>query len=158
MRSEDLSGAPVDFELLEFDDDFALLDGVPFTGIVQSQFPDGALEYSGRYRDGLPEGLNESWYPNGQIFNRWIAIRGAGSSETWTWYPDGTPRSYRRYGASGFPIELRSWDANGGAIDPVSQPSANRADVLADLFERAVGLKLGFTQDGATDAESGDSS
>ena len=158
MPSDDLSGAPVDIELLEFDDDLALLDGIPFTGIVRSQFPDGMLEYSGRYRDGLREGLNERWYPNGQIFNRGIAIRGAGSSETWTWYPDGTLRSDRRNGDRGFPSDLRSWDANGDEIDPASQPETNRADVLGELFDRAVRLKTAVKRDGATDAESGDAS
>ena len=131
----------IDVELLEFDDDLASLNGMPYTGLVISTYADGCRESLGQYLNGLPHGLNEEWYPNGALFQRWIAIRGAGSSESWTWYPDGTQRSYRRNGADGMPVELRGWNEKGVQIDAADVPPTNRADVLSALFARAIELK-----------------
>ena len=139
--SDDQAGKRVDFDLLEFDDDLALLSGVPFTGIAVSHYPDATLECECRYHDGLPQGLNQLWYPNGTLLRRWIAIRGAGSSESWTWYPDGSARSYRQEVGPGLPPALKAWNEAGEEIDPVSQPPVNRADVMAALFEWAMDLK-----------------
>ena len=141
MSTDEQPSDAVDIELLEFDDDLASLNGTPYTGRVMSTYPDGCRESLGWYQDGLPHGLNEQWYPNGALFNRWIAIKGAGSSEAWTWYPDGTQRSYRRNGPDGMPVELRGWDENGVEIDAADVPPTNRADVLSALFARAMELK-----------------
>ncbi|HSG56008.1 MAG TPA: hypothetical protein VLA45_11165, partial [Paracoccaceae bacterium] len=102
----------------------------------------GALEFEHIYRDGLPEGLQQDWYPNGQLLARWIAVRGRGSSEYWTWYPEGQLRSYRRYGADGLPVEKGSWDEGGDEIDPKSQPEIDQTSVMGDLLARAEALKV----------------
>ncbi len=60
----------IDHDGLERDDDLACLDGQPFTSIVFSLHPDGRTASEGRYSAGLPEGLQEEWYPGGQIFQR----------------------------------------------------------------------------------------
>ena len=139
--SEDPSRAPVDIERFDFDDDLALLDGIPFTGTMQSTYPDGTLEFLGRYRDGLPEGLNEEWYPNGQLFKRWIAVRGNGVSESWEWYPIGIQRSYRKYDENRLLVERRAWDTTGAEVDPAQQLQINQGNVLIELFDQAKSLK-----------------
>ena len=141
MPSEEMPEATVDIEQLEFDEDLALLGGVPYSGIVRSEYEDGTLEFLGRYRDGLPEGLNEEWYPNGQLFQRRIAVRGNGVSESWEWYPTGIQRSYRKYDENRFLSERRAWDSTGAEIDPSQQSPINRADVLTELFDQAMALK-----------------
>ena len=109
----------IDYDELELDDQLALLNGMPFTGVVTSRYPDGALESEGRYREGLPEGEQRRWYPDGQLERRWIAIRGKGSSEEWSWRPDGRPRSHRR-NEGWRPVELEAWDEAGRPIDYAS--------------------------------------
>ncbi len=111
------AGEPrIDYDQLELDDQLALFDGTPFTGVVVSHYPDGALESEGRYLDGLPQGEQRQWYSNGQLERRWIAIRGKGSSEEWTWRPDGRPRSHRR-NEGWRAIELEAWDETGRPMD-----------------------------------------
>lgn len=139
--SDDPADKRVDLDLLVFDDQLALLSGVRFTGVAVSRYPDGTFECEHRYQDGLPLGLNQQWYRNGALFRRWIAVRGAGSSESWTWYPDGSPRSYRRAAGHGLQPTSKAWNEVGEEIDPASQPPVNRADVMATLFEWAMDIK-----------------
>jgi hypothetical protein len=141
MPFEQIPEAPVDIGRLEFDEDLALLEGVPFNGIIRSEYEDGTLGFLGRYRDGLPEGLNEEWYPNGQLFHRWLAVWGNGVSEAWVWYPNGILRSYRKYGENRSPLERRAWDSTGAELDPSQLLPINRADVLTELFDHAMALK-----------------
>lgn len=102
----------VDYDDVEFDDQLAIVDGLPFTGVVYGLDPDGRLQSESRYRDGLPEGLAEEWYPDGRIERRWIAVRGRGSAEMWEWHPNGRLRSYRR-NVDQFPVEVKTWDEDG---------------------------------------------
>lgn len=125
----------VNNDSLEFDDQLALLGSVPFTGIAYSDYPDGKLAFQRSYREGLPEGLQEEWYPSGKLFQRWIAVRGNGSSESWTWYPDGIQRSYRQKRDGRILISL-AWDEIGRPIDPTVLPPDNALSTLRDLFRR----------------------
>ena len=38
----------------------------PFTGFVYSSYPNGQLEYKGKYKDGKPNGNLIYWHDNGQ--------------------------------------------------------------------------------------------
>jgi antitoxin component YwqK of YwqJK toxin-antitoxin module len=88
----------VEFETVEFDDDFARVAGVPFTGVVVTLHPNGQ-KGEGIYRDGLPDGPQREWYSNGQLKREWIAIRSHGSSKITEWYESGQMkrRSYARF-------------------------------------------------------------
>ena len=108
--------ARVDYDDLEFDDQLALLGGVPFTGIVFSLHANGELESESRYVDGLPDGLQEEWYPDGKLARRNIAVRGQGSSESWSWHGNGVLRSHRR-NVDRMPVEVRAWDDRGRPAD-----------------------------------------
>ena len=117
MPSELRQRDRVDYDDLELDDQLASLDGVPFTGTVFSLHRDGSLESESSYVDGLPDGIAEEWFPGGQLARRNIAVRGRGSSESWSWHPNGTMRSYRR-DVDQRPVEVRAWDERGGPVDP----------------------------------------
>lgn len=117
MPSDTMMPARIDYDELELDDQLASLDGVPYTGIVYSRRGDGSIESEGAYRDGLPDGIQEERYPDGSIERRWIAVRGQGSREAWSWYRNGQMRSHRRNGDGG-PAEVRAWDQEGNPIDP----------------------------------------
>ena len=119
MSADDVSGARVNYDDLDFDDQLALRDGVPFTGIVFSEHVDGSLETEGHYREGLPDGLQQYWYRGGQIERRWIAVRGHGASEGRTWYRNGQLRSVKRYEVQRL-VEAAAWNEAGEPIDPAS--------------------------------------
>lgn len=108
--------ARVNYDDLELDDELALLDGKPFTGIVYAERPDGSLESEGNYVEGLPDGLQESWYAGGQIAGRFWAVRGNGASEVRTWYRNGQARSVERFADLRL-VEAQAWDEAGRAID-----------------------------------------
>ena len=108
--------ARVNYDDLEFDDQLALLNGVPFTGIVFSLYTDGKLESESRYAAGLPDGLQEEWYADGKLARRNIAVRGKGSSESWSWHANGVLRSHRR-NVDLMPVEVRAWDERGRPAD-----------------------------------------
>ncbi|TRW18248.1 toxin-antitoxin system YwqK family antitoxin [Glacieibacterium frigidum] len=114
MLTDEVQVARADYDDLEFDDDLALLNGVPFTGIVFSMHPNGRLEAETRYTDGLPDGLSEWFYPDGRLESRNIAVRGRGSSESWNWHPNGVLAEYRR-DENQRPVELRKWNEQGVA-------------------------------------------
>lgn len=116
MRSDVQDLPRADYDDIELDDDLASLNGVPFTGIVYSTFPDGRLESEANYVEGLPHGLREVYYPDGQLKSRNIAVHGKGSSESWKWHPNGMMAAYRR-NVDLRPVELRHWDENGVPIE-----------------------------------------
>lgn len=90
---------------LEFDDQLALRHGVPFTGIAFSVHYGGNVEFQGNYVEGLPDGLQEEWYSDGQLAGRAIAVRGRGSSESWRWHPNDVQAQCRR-NVDQRPVEL----------------------------------------------------
>jgi antitoxin component YwqK of YwqJK toxin-antitoxin module len=103
------------YDDIDFDDDLAIVDGKAFTGIIFDMHSNGQIECKLNYRDGLPEGLQHTWYPNGQLEAQWFAIWGQGSSESQEWYPDGSPKSFRR-NVDLFPVELKKWNEHGNLI------------------------------------------
>jgi antitoxin component YwqK of YwqJK toxin-antitoxin module len=107
----------VNFDDLELDDELALLNGMPFTGIVFSERGDGSLESETCYVDGLPDGLELEWHPAGQLAKRAMAVRGNGLSVAETWYPSGARRSVKRYIDRRL-TEAEAWDEDGRPIDP----------------------------------------
>lgn len=114
----------VDYDDLELDDELALLDGTPFTGIVYSERPDGTLESESNYVDGLPDGLQQEWHPNGVLAQRAIAVRGNGSSEVHTWHANGQPRSVKRYVDRRL-ADAQACDEAGRPIDPATLGEGN---------------------------------
>jgi antitoxin component YwqK of YwqJK toxin-antitoxin module len=103
----------VEYDDIEFDDDLALFNEQPFTGIVYEYYDIGQLAYEGFYDEGLPQGLQQDWYRNGQMEGKAYAIRGQGTSESWHWYENGIQKSYRKNDRNGFWVELKEWDEEG---------------------------------------------
>lgn len=101
-----------------------------------SHYPKGRLESACHYTAGLPEALQEEWYPNGRMFHRGIAVRGNGVSEAWTWYCNGQMGTHSRY-VDNRQAEVEAWDATGRTVDLVSLPPINDTAELRRLFEGA---------------------
>lgn len=100
------------YDDVEFHDQQALVNAQPFTGIIFWLHPDGTLAGERAYRDGLPEGEQLSWYANGQLRSRAVAVWNRGSSEASEWYENGQPKSFRR-DVNGQWVELKKWDDEG---------------------------------------------
>jgi antitoxin component YwqK of YwqJK toxin-antitoxin module len=102
----------VNYDDLEFDDQQALLDGIPFTGLVFSVYQGGALESERLYRDGLPEGLQQSFYLDGSLKKKSFAVWSRGSTEVFEYYQNGVLKSYRRY-VDQISVEEKAWNPDG---------------------------------------------
>jgi len=111
MSNNDLPRA--NYDDLEFDDQQALLNDVPFTGIVYAVHENGQLEMEYNYVDGLPSGLQREWHPNGQLGKESYAIRGNGSTWRRNWYPDGQLEEERHAIVGQSSIWSRKWYPNG---------------------------------------------
>lgn len=100
----------------DFDDQLALVDDVPFTGILFSTYADGSPETELSYSDGLPDGLCRYWYPDGQLERRWVAVRGRGASRSEEWHRNGQPKRLRINDADNNPVEIHEWDERGQLV------------------------------------------
>jgi antitoxin component YwqK of YwqJK toxin-antitoxin module len=100
---------------IDYDDDLVLVEGKALTGILFNMHSNGQIECELNYRDGLPEGIQQIWYANGQLAAQWIAIWGMGSSESHEWYANGSPKSIRR-NINLWIVELKEWDEYGKSI------------------------------------------
>ena len=102
----------VNIDDVEFDDQLALVNDVPFTGLVFVMCTNGQLEAEYNYVEGLPSGIQRTWYPDGNLMEEWSAIRGRGSAWTREWYQEGTMKSERIY-ENGALVRVREWGEDG---------------------------------------------
>ena len=78
---------------LEFREERWLDHGRPFTGMLADHYAGGELKSRCAISNGLPEGLSEGWYTNGQkqIEERFVA--GISDGQRLKWYPSGAKLS-----------------------------------------------------------------
>lgn len=117
--SSDPSELPVSrilFDRLEYDDELALLNGEPFSGIVYSEYDNGMLELEFNYVEGLPSGLQKQWFRNGQIERVSMARRGNGSSRIEYWHENGVKKIERTSDENNILTYYREWDEEGNLI------------------------------------------
>ncbi len=111
----------VNYDDVEYDDQQALLDGAPYTGIVYAKYLGGKLESELNYGDGLPEGWQQDFYPDGSLQKKWFAIWARGSSEIFEYYNNGKPKSYIRC-VDQIRAEEKHWNENGDLITAQLSP------------------------------------
>ena len=109
--SRDLPRAQYDD--IEFDDQLALLEGAPFTGVIYANHPDGGLELEYNYAEGLPSGIQRQWYRGGQLEKEWDAVRGKGSVWSRQWHPNGVLKYERINDENGLASRIREWSEDG---------------------------------------------
>jgi len=108
----DRISARVEYDKIEFDDQLALCDGKPFSGVIFADYPSGQTEILYRYERGLPSGLQQRWYSNGQLEEEWEAVRGSGALWSKKWYENGQMQSERVNDANGT-IRIMTWSESG---------------------------------------------
>src|SRR5947209_5600931 len=97
---------------LDFDEDLALYEGRPFTGIAECSNANESLLRQAYYRDGFEEGTCRDWYPNGQIKLEWFAVRGTIHGKSTEWHDNGAPKSVASY-IHGVEISYEEWSPSG---------------------------------------------
>jgi antitoxin component YwqK of YwqJK toxin-antitoxin module len=111
----DADATRVPYDAVEFDDQRALLNGVPFSGILYADYSDGTPEAVYQYVEGLPAGLQRRWHSNGQTQAEWEAIRGRGSAWSREWHPNGSLKC-ERINEDGRPVIVREWSEEGDLL------------------------------------------
>lgn len=113
-------------DALDFEDQEALLNGMPFSGIAYETFVDSPhfLRRALTYCNGFAHGLCKQWYNSGQLQIRWTAHQGAAHGEYTEWYPDGTVKIIANY-IHGVEISITEYDQQGEvslrrSLDPSS--------------------------------------
>ncbi|OIN61088.1 hypothetical protein BLX24_03200 [Arsenicibacter rosenii] len=66
--------------------------GVPFTGIVVSRFPSGAIQSKAAYAVGEPDGISQQWYENGRTAEIRYYHKGRKTGHHLAWWPNGKRR------------------------------------------------------------------
>jgi antitoxin component YwqK of YwqJK toxin-antitoxin module len=115
-------------ELLDYDDDQSLHEGLPFTGIGYLEYPDRSLKKESIYVDGYEQGLCREWYPNKQLKREWTADHGTAVGEVKTWYEDGKIKSIALY-EFGIEILFKEWDERGILT------AKREIDINSELYE-----------------------
>lgn len=105
------------YDDIEFDDQLALLDGAPFTGVAYANYPNGGLEVEFNYCQGLPSGIQRRWYPDGKLEQEWDAVRGRGAAWSREWYRNGVMKCERIDDGNGVPRLLREWSEDGRLLN-----------------------------------------
>jgi antitoxin component YwqK of YwqJK toxin-antitoxin module len=115
MTGTDENMRRVRYDDVEFDDQLALVDGRPFTGIIFDLFPDGRTAAEYQYREGLPEGLQREWHRSGGLKKEAVAVRGHGSSEVKEWFESGQLKSVSR-AEFGWLTHVTEWREDGALV------------------------------------------
>jgi antitoxin component YwqK of YwqJK toxin-antitoxin module len=106
------------YDDVEFDDQLAKANDVPFTGVIYANYPDGSSEIEFNYVDGLPSGIQRRWYSSGQLEEEWDAVRGQGSFWSRSCFPNGVMKS-ERINKDNNPVRIREWNDAGQLIRDV---------------------------------------
>jgi antitoxin component YwqK of YwqJK toxin-antitoxin module len=110
------------YDEIEFDDQLALKNNAPFTGVIYANYDNGQSEIEFNYTDGLPSGIQRRWLSNGQLEEEWNAIRGKGSIWSRKWYPNGVMK-YERTNEGNLPPRIKEWSEDGTLLRDNSQPA-----------------------------------
>ena len=88
-------------------------NGVRFTGLVVDPSGSGVERAEVTYRDGLRDGDELAWYPNGQLMHRRRYARGREDGEHLGWWQDGTRHFVYHFSNGLLEGEAREWFPNG---------------------------------------------
>lgn len=127
---------------LEFDEDLRTLNGVPFTGIAASYYPDKAIESTTPFVNGLPHGKCTEWFSGGTRRKEWHSLNGEAHGAYAEWFENGSVRISAKY-AFGVEVEFQEFDANGKKI--LARELDSNSSIYAYLKKREK-MHLGDSQ------------
>jgi antitoxin component YwqK of YwqJK toxin-antitoxin module len=100
------------------------LDGVPFTGEVLDS-EDGRITGVTTYRDGLQDGPEVEYYPDGAKESEGHYSKGTLVGEYRTWYPGGQLKEFNLLDRWGDVRKIQQWDPQGGLIRDTEHAGAH---------------------------------
>lgn len=105
----------VALEQLEFEEGVCTFEGIPFSGTLYDNYPDGPLERELSFEAGKKKGPCKLFFPNGQLCRQWNAKRGAAHGDVREWYSNGQLKSFDNY-EFGVEMSYGEWDGSGRLI------------------------------------------
>jgi antitoxin component YwqK of YwqJK toxin-antitoxin module len=90
--------------------------GKPFTGIADELNIDGKLINETSYLDGMEDGIEKFWYPNGQSESVSEVKGNRPHGKFQHWYEDGKIK-YEGVCELGYVVKRKEWDKNGNLIN-----------------------------------------
>lgn len=120
------------------------LQGVPFTGVVFSAWPNGQLESESELRDGLNWGFSRSWYSTGAKLGEAEMRAGVLHGRSREWHKNGEIASDGEY-EYGIVLSERKWDENGTLTSDYRLKSTARMYRNLDKRRQAHGESDGTT-------------
>jgi len=84
-----------------------------FTGYAYQLYATGDTEYIKGFVNGLEEGVQTSWHPNGQLAERRFYISGKKQGPQHSWWPNGKQRFAYTAIDDEYSGELKEWDVKG---------------------------------------------
>ena len=94
-------------------EDFLLYDNKPFTGIAIERFPDGSVQKSSEYKDGILHGITRVYGFTGARRYHWNYVNGKKHGPQYGWYLEGPQRYLRNYKAGLLHGDSVEWFLNG---------------------------------------------
>jgi antitoxin component YwqK of YwqJK toxin-antitoxin module len=89
------------------------LDGVGFTGVLVSEYPDGGARSEIHYINGLRDGDSNRWYVDGSKSSRTVFVAGLREGDAIGWWPNGQMQFIRSYSTGLLEGESLEWNENG---------------------------------------------
>ena len=131
---------------LEYDAESArhTLDGVPFTGVVFSVWPNGQLESESELRDGLNWGFSRSWHSTGAKLGEAEMRAGALHGRSREWHKNGQLASDGEH-EYGITLWERKWDENGTLLTDYELKPSDRQYHNLEKRRQAYGRSDGST-------------
>ena len=87
-------------------------EGAPFTGAAFEMGRTGTLEWETEYRDGLRDGLQRGWHPDGSLAAEGTFLAGTIHGTYREWHPGGQ-LAVEMVGEHGILLRERQWDESG---------------------------------------------
>jgi antitoxin component YwqK of YwqJK toxin-antitoxin module len=89
----------------------------PFSGELETTDADGRRLELANYHLGIEHGLQQEWYPSGQLKDEGVSKMGTAVGDWRSWYPDGKLARHIVFDDNGAQIARKRWDQDGNLIE-----------------------------------------
>ena len=124
-----MSSEPIDIDGPDVDGDDAgrlIYRGEFFTGQAAEYGREGQLLGLTSYVNGIPDGPDKGWYPDGTPESEGVVKYGRAVGEWRRWHPDGSLQKLDIFSDKGDLLSRRMWDENGNLIKEYTRRDTSR--------------------------------
>ncbi|HEX7657936.1 MAG TPA: hypothetical protein VF444_00545 [Pseudonocardiaceae bacterium] len=94
--------------------------GQLYTGEAIEYGPDGHRIALTNFTDGVKDGIEKEWYPDGSPLMEGMSKHGSAVGEWRQWFPDGRLKQLNVFDDKGRHLSRKIWDENGNLIKDYS--------------------------------------